>query len=307
MSDWTSRADTSRAAPVLRGVLLELNTAAGALAALAAALNARSTGCSLAPGLGEHVERVLGALGVREQLDELSPEELASTLGEIRTLWATSTRLLSAAPPAPGWAPEDPELAQAAGDVSAAFPKLLARVLLPELGGLTERLSRAGAAFLDIGVGVATLSIEMARAWPRLRVVGLEPWAPALCIAQRRVHAAGLDERIELRAGAGEALTDEDAFDLAWVPSLFIPPSAISEVLARARRALRRGGWVIVPGVEPTTTLATSVVQLRTALWNGCALSGHALRALFEASGFGRVRGFPPSASGVALLAARAE
>ena len=305
MSDWTSRSDTSRAAPALRSLLLELNTSAGALAAIAAALNARVTGRAHAPSIGTHLDEVLGALGVREQLDQLSPQELASTLGEIRTLWATSARLLSAEPPEPGWAPQDPELAQAAGDVSAAFPKLLARVLAPALDGLAERLSADGAAFLDVGAGVATLSIEMARAWPLLRVVGLEPWAPALRIASSRVRAAGLDERVELRAGVGQELADGAAFDLVWIPSLFIPPFAIAEVLARARRALRRGGWVIVPGVEPTAALATSVVQLRTALWNGCALAADALRELLEASGFSDVRRFPPSPSGVALSAAR--
>jgi len=307
MSDWTSRSDTSRAAPALRDLLLQLNTSAGALAAIAAALSARVTGRALAPGLGAHLDEVLGALGVREQLDELSPLERASTLGEIRTLWATSTRLLAAAPPEPGWAPGDAELAQAAGDVSAAFPNLLASRLLPELGGLAERLEADGAAFLDVGAGVAALSIAMARAWPRLRVVGLEPWAPALSIARGHAKGAGVEDRVELRAGVGEALCDEAAFDLAWVPSLFIPEGVISPIFARVFRALRRGGWLIVPAIVPVQApLVTSVVRLRTALWRGCTLSVDALAERLEASGFSDVRRFPPSPSGVALIAARA-
>lgn len=42
-----------------------------------------------------------------------------------------------------------------------------------------------------------------------------------------------------------EDLIDENIFDLVWIPSVFIPSSAISEIVNRAYKALRSRGWVL--------------------------------------------------------------
>jgi hypothetical protein len=57
---------------------------------------------------------------------------------------------------------------------------------------------------------------------------------------------AALRVAIELRLESVAELTDEAAFDLAWVPQMFIPPGAFDAGLARVRSALRPGGWVIL-------------------------------------------------------------
>src|SRR4051812_22855649 len=119
--------------------------------------------------------------------------------------------------------------------------------------------------FLDVGVGVAGLSIEMARLFPALQIVGVDPWAPSVALARENVHHAGLASRIELREQAGEALPDRDAFDLIWIPSAFIPASVIPTILERALSALRPGGWLLFAMANPgASSLAAGLTRLRT-------------------------------------------
>jgi hypothetical protein len=73
-----------------------------------------------------------------------------------------------------------------------------------------------------------------------------------------------------VRQQSAEDLTDVNAFDLAWIPTAFVPAAALPAIL---RRALRSGGWLLLgmvnPGVDP---LAGSLARLRTALWGGALL-----------------------------------
>jgi SAM-dependent methyltransferase len=119
-------------------------------------------------------------------------------------------------------------------------------------------------------VGVAGLSIAMAHLWPSLRVVGIDPWPPALFLARENVQRAGLRDRIVLREQVVEDLADTEAFDLVWLPSAFIPAKAIPPACENVCRALRPGGWLLfamaTPGTDPLTA---SLVRLRTVLWGG--------------------------------------
>ena len=157
-----------------------------------------------------HVDEVLAAMGASEALEGISPAEIRSLLGEIRVYTLTNAKLLFAASRSAGWAHTDPEILEAAGDVSANFPWALMTTVASKLDGLEQRLSSSGAAFLEVGAGVAVMAVEMARLWPTLRVVGIDPWAPALAIARERVRVAGLDARIELRGQRGADLPDVD-------------------------------------------------------------------------------------------------
>jgi SAM-dependent methyltransferase len=119
-------------------------------------------------------------------------------------------------------------------------------------------------------VGVAGLSIAMAHLWPSLNVVGIDPWAPALALARENLLRAGLSSRIQLREQKVEELSDIKAFDLAWLPSAFIPARVIPMACEHVYRALRPGGWLLFamanPGPDPVTA---SLARLRTVLWAG--------------------------------------
>src|SRR5512145_2687553 len=99
-------------------------------------------------------------------------------------------------------------------------------MIAPRLKRLQERLEDSGF-FLDVGIGVAGLSIVTARTWPKLRIVGLDVWPPSIELARENVRAAALENRIELRQQSVEELPDEDVFDLAWIPTAFVPATAL--------------------------------------------------------------------------------
>ena len=196
---------------------------------------------------------------------------------------------------------------QAAGDISAGFAQGLTHNVAPALEGLSERLTRPGAAFLDVGVGVAGLAIAMARLCPVLRIVGVDPWQPSLRLARENVERAGLGGRIELREQGGETLEDEGAFDLAWVASAFMPERVLPQVCARAHRALRPGGWMLLgmlnQGPDPQTA---ALVRLRATLWGGPLWASVEGEAVLRDSGLVEVRTLPgPPGALTTLVAGR--
>ena len=73
--------------------------------------------------------------------------------------------------------------------------------------GLSERLASSGASFLDVGVGVGVIAVGMAHELPALRVVGVDPYAPALALARDRERRR-LEARAELREQRGEDIPD---------------------------------------------------------------------------------------------------
>ena len=156
----------------------------------------------------------------------------------------------------------DPALLQAQGTMSAAAVPFLERFVFPRAAGIPERLT-SGATFLDVGAGVAAVSIELCRRFPRLRAVGLEPAEAPLALARRNVEAAGLGERIELRRQLVQELDDADAFDIAWLPPNFLPNDVLRVALARVHRALRPGGLALV------ATLGGGGDDLRSAIATG--------------------------------------
>jgi SAM-dependent methyltransferase len=289
----------------LRDLVARLNLSAGALSVLGAAINGRTTGEPFDTEIQPHVDAVLDALEARELLDGLNPLELLPVLAEIRLTMLQGARLLEGMPE-PGWTYTDPDILQATGATSAGFAAALKQVIAPRLPGLSERLEASGS-FLDVGVGVAGLSIAMTRLWPTLRVVGVDPWAPSLVIAREKVRAAALIDRIELRQQAAEDLTDVDSFDLAWIPSAFIPDRSITAVAQRVRRALRPDGWLLFAMINPgSDPLARSFARLRTTIWGGALLTLSEAQTMLERIGYVAVQTLPtPPSATVAMIAGR--
>jgi SAM-dependent methyltransferase len=201
-----------------------------------------------------------------------------------------------------GWTHIDPELleAQGAGSTGAPAARMLSERLFPRLEGVVERLQAPTARFLDVGFGVGALSIELCQIWPHLRVVGLEPQAIPLAEGQRNVAAAGLGDRIALRPQRIEELTEREAFDLAWLPQVFLPAEAFVSGLRTVREALRPGGWAILlaigsPGSDPRAALG----RLINVLWGEEARSSAAVEQAAIATGFDPVQSFPGQPGGL--------
>jgi len=296
------------AGETLRDVVARLNASVTAVAALGAALDARVGQRPLDPNLRPHIDGVLDALGIRDEVENAGVEELRPLLGEIRTFDLTGAKLFSArAAHQAGWTHLEGDLLEAAGDVTAGLPRRLRTAIAPKLDGLEARLSSAGAAFLDIGVGVGVLAIEMARLWPELTVVGIDTWAPALTMARDRVRAADLEHRIVLREQAGEAIEDVEAFDLAWIPSVFVPERVLPKVMARVHVALRPGGWLLLPMMRAAgEPLQAAITRLRVAHFGGSLLTTERAGALLAEQGFVNVHPLPaPADSNAAMMVAQ--
>jgi ubiquinone/menaquinone biosynthesis C-methylase UbiE len=192
-----------------------------------------------------------------------------------------------------GWRHEDPVLLQAQGDNSSQFAFGLARRIAPQLGDLSARLASPGARLLDVGTGVASLSIALCRAFPHASVVGLDVADVPLSLARQNVARAGLEERVELRKLAAQDLRDEAAFDLAWLPSIFLPSEVVPAAIARVRAALRPGGYLLMPALSASVPAPRrELAELLLELW-GHVLEADTARRLLSDAGFAAPRLIP--------------
>jgi protein-L-isoaspartate O-methyltransferase len=275
------------------------------------------------PGLSrERIARCLAVCAVRGLVDmdgprfslapgvvlHLEPPLRSALQGDYRSnLLQAAAYLRAATGPevSSGWRHTDPMILQAQGDGSSMFATGLKMKLAAEMGDLAERLERPGAAFLDIGAGVGSLSIAMCREFPQLRVVGLDQSDAPLALARANVARTSFGDRIDFRQMAVQDLGDEGAFDLAWLPAFFLGSrEAIPPALARIRAALRPGGWVLLPAVRATAGEAVRTVwSLVMESWGGPVLSPDECEGLLLEAGFA-----PQSFAGpswVAMIAGR--
>jgi SAM-dependent methyltransferase len=277
------------------------------LAVIGVWLDAQLTATPLDPALQARIDEVLDSVGLAGMTKGVSAADLKRILAEIRFNVLLDAKLLSHPIRSLAWTHDDTEILQAGGEVSAGFADALTQAIVPGLDGLSQQLGSPDGSFLDVGVGVAGLSIAMVRLWPSLNVVGIDPWVPALALARENVRRAGLTDRIQLRQQMVENLSDTAAFDLAWVPSAFIPATVIPRACEQVHRALRPGGWLLFamanPGTDPVTA---PLVRLRTVLWGGSPMAVDQVETLLRQTGFVGVRTLPsPPGAIVALVAAR--
>jgi 2-polyprenyl-3-methyl-5-hydroxy-6-metoxy-1,4-benzoquinol methylase len=264
------------------------------LSALGVAIEMQIGGTTLTQKLQAQVKEITRVLGVGGELEGTSKESLGALLAEIRIAFLNGTKRLHSSTIQPGWTHSEEAILRSYGQTSAGIAPMLKRMLIPKLEGLGDRLESVDASFLDIGVGVAELSIAVAHQWPNLRVVGIDPWEPALKIARENVARAGLGDRIELRRQTAEELVDNATFDLVWFPALFIHADQITPALQHVQRSLMPGGWVISGTINKAgEPLEDALADLRTIYLRGEPLSTSELEGQMKESGFDPVQVIP--------------
>ena len=266
----------------LMGLSNRLLTNAQALAALTARLRLDELGVEGDPDVRVQLDRVVDALGAREFVQGLDEGERSVVLSFARSYLAQALDLVEDPARAGSWSYADPVLLQAQGSASAVVARLIA----------DAGLGTADARILDVGTGVGGLAVAFATRFPESTIVGIDPWEPALALARERVASAGLDGRVTLLNQTVQELEDPDGFDLAWLPSFFIPEPALDEAIARIYTILRPGATVVVGmyDVADEDPLASAVHDLFTVRAGGSVVSSEDALARLRHAGFDDAR-----------------
>ena len=288
----------------IRALIDRLVESTEALAALGALIRLRVGGVETHDDVEEALREIVAALDGGESWDEIDVSALGSVLPRLLAVFQESLDLVSDPLRAPGWSYTDVRLLESQGAESATFPAALHDQIAPGLGDLAGRLGEPNARFLDVGVGVAGLSIAMCERWPSLTVDGLDPWAPALELARRSVAAAKLAERISLRAQRVQELDDSGAFDLAWLPAAFLSADVMPVALERVTAALRPGGWLLLAMYRGRGELGMALARLRTVRSGGAALTSPDAEVLLADTGLAEIQTLPAEAWPPAVIVA---
>ncbi len=236
----------------------------------------------------------VAAPGLIQLVDGPASQQFRENLRSVGTQSAALVVDAKAGTLAPGWRHTDPEALQAQGLATAPVFRLLAATVFPQLDGLLARLQAPDGAFLDVGSGVGGVAIILGQLYPHLRMVGLEPQAAPRQLAARNLAEAGLADRVEVRDQLVQDLVDEAAFDLVWLPQVFLPPAVFAVGLERSRVALRPGGWLLLVTLSlPGHELGPAVARLNNVLIGGSPLLPEQAADQARAAGFAEVQIFP--------------
>ena len=227
-------------------------------------------------------------------LENVDANQRAAALALIQVIFRQALDLLENPARPPGWSYTDPDILQSQGQVSRLIVRGI-EALAARRPALSEALRQPGA-FLDVGTGAGWLALEAARSWPALRVVGIDPWEPALALARKNVAASGVAERVELRLQSVESLQEQTTFSLAWLPGPFIGAEIADRSLERIHRALVPGGWLIF-GFNPPLPgpLAEALASVRIVRSGGHPWTSKAVEEQLRAHGFEQIEVYSPA------------
>ena len=204
------------------------------------------------------------------------------------------------------WTAQDDEALLAQGRASAQGAQVFKAFAVPMMPGMEGLLAAPSPVMLDVGVGVAAMAVAWCRAWPSLRIVGLDVFDRALELAERNVSDAGMVERIQLRHQDVTDLDEKDVFCLAWVPAPFIPPQAMDAGLARIAAALLPGGWIVVGhGKFSEDPLSGALTRFQTVAFGGTALDDSQAQNMLNQAGFDLVSTLPTPQGAPAITIGR--
>ncbi len=289
MSAWampTTAGPTDESTHQVQRVLGDLVQGAETLSALIVALGERARLIDISPALSERVAGVVQAMGL--DLSTVSPERAAQLAGLGGGLLAQSANL-SARPEAPEtWNVVDASVLDGLGAASAPFAVQIKDAVAPRLEGLSRRLS-GEATILDVGAGVAALSVALATVFPTARIVGIDVWEPSLARARANIEAAGMAESIVVRRQDVCDLADRDHYDMIWFAGPFIPADVQPQALRQCARALKPGGWLLYGAFAGHDPLSDVLADLRTLRSGGPVLDDEGIASQLGAAGLVQV------------------
>jgi len=183
-------------------------------------------------------------------LDPASPEYLGGRIPFIAALYQDFQAFPDLLRSGRSWprSEHDPWLLSALANLTRPDAAMLTGQALPNAPVAVAALE-AGGDLLEIGSGAGHHLVHYARTFPRARIVGIEPDGPSVALARAAISDAGVADRVTFRQEDANGLEDRDAYDLV-VMSITLHETggevAWANVLARAHRALRPGGTILV-------------------------------------------------------------
>src|SRR5262249_1397994 len=111
----------------------------------------------------------------------------------------------------PGWADQPDAALIAQGRASGQRVPIVGQ-MVPRLQGLAELLAGAGDAILEVGTGTAALAVEYAKAFPGVRVVGLDVLPRVIALAEATVAASSVADRVEIRMQSVAELDETERY-----------------------------------------------------------------------------------------------
>lgn len=101
-------------------------------------------------------------------------------------------------------------------------------------------------------------------------------------------------------------IPDRDAFDLVWLPAVFLPEPVLSLGIDRVHTALKAGGWVVTMAMSnPGDDLPSALGRLRNVMWGGDRLTGEELQDKLRRAHLTEMQVLPLASGTTKLIAAR--
>lgn len=226
-----------------------------------------------------------------------TPLSLADTLGIYAALRRTTERLFD--PPQPyAQLPASEQLRIAKGKWGAPVSPLAryawqhVGLQMPELLAIWSTQSK----HLEVGCGVGRDLLCLAAVYLHLQVTGVDTNAEALAHVAHEAHALGLAERVTLQHADIRTLTYAEEFHTVFWSQIFFPQATRQATLQVVHRALRPGGYLLVP-LQPalppdverwreSTVPLPLFLQLLYRSWDLNPLTAVAIRQEAAAAGF---------------------
>jgi SAM-dependent methyltransferase len=143
------------------------------------------------------------------------------------------------------WDDSSPEWINAVAGTGTPFYTRLVPGGLAQVPGLAERLT-AGCRVVDTACGAGGGVIRLAETYPACTVVGVDGDQHSIDVAEARVAAAGVADRVELVCSALEDMILDDTAKLVINNISMHECRHIDRVTANVRAALEPGGWFVI-------------------------------------------------------------
>jgi 2-polyprenyl-3-methyl-5-hydroxy-6-metoxy-1,4-benzoquinol methylase len=163
------------------------------------------------------------------------------------------------------------DFAQAVAESTWGLQVVAVKKILPGLEGLALRLE-AGGTVLEVGCGTGNLLVQLAKAFPRAHVMGVDIDADSLAVARTRIETAGFSQRAQAYQGGVEKAATPSSVDAVVMVEVLheIAPGIRASVVKECAAALKPGGWMlIVDETYPSTLEELRQPEFRFPLMTG--------------------------------------